>query len=411
MVKVFISHSTSEDPQTAELRDAIARGLQDRDYRVLLDVDIRLPGRPWQLKLARFLGECDAALVLVNEDALDSSWVRRETNILHWRKTLYPDMVLITVLVNDVTSGLLRKSDLRYLADDDVERATNRAPAQEARRLVERFPEIRAADDAVSKWLSNIGVQLNHIQDPSVFGRMAAALGLPQEELGQLTPGLGHLFLASQMLDTHHVERLANAVVEAWMGGLESSRARQLADMVLPVWIDRDEARRIVRETDGSTRRVVVLNVHNPEIGEQYLARAFCVDLTRYFAAGVPGEEDAEGPLIEQCEKAVKYYVGLDPHDELDHPEEPTQSGRFFLVLDARKCDLAMVHRVVAHLQDKVPWLHVLVVPGRRADPRGRWPGNPDEVLVIDPPFGQNHETLVKGVKRRLLERLNSRGA
>jgi hypothetical protein len=413
VVKVFISHSTSEDPQTAELRDAIARGLESRNYDVLLDVEIRLPGRPWQLKLARFLGECDAALVLVNEDALDSSWVRRETNILHWRKTLHPDMVLITVLVNDVTSGLLRKSDLRYLAEDDVERATTGVPSQEAQRLVEQFPEIRAADDAVSKWLSNIGVQLNHIQDPSVFGRMASALGLPQEELALLTPGLGHLFLASQMLDTHNIERLANAVAEAWMGGLDRSRARQLADMVLPVWIDRDEARRIVRETDGSTRRVVILNVHSPQIGEQYLARAFCVDMTSYFAAGVPGEEDAEGPLLEQCEQAVKYYVGLDPHEELDHPEEPRESGRFFLVLDARKCDLAMVHRVVAHLRDRVPWLHVLVIPGRGVNTRERWPGDPDEVLVLDPPFGQNHETLVKGVTRRLMDRLNSvdRGA
>ncbi|MFI0089366.1 toll/interleukin-1 receptor domain-containing protein [Streptomyces bobili] len=414
---MFISHSTSEDPRTAELRDALARSLEARNYRVLLDVRIRQPGRPWQLKLARFLGECDAALVLVNADALGSPWVRRETNILHWRKTLHPDMVVITVLVDDVTAGRLRTSDLRYLADDDVERATNGSPSQEAARLVELFPEIRAVDDAVSKWLSNIGVQLSHIQDPSVFGRMAVALGLPEEEHEAVTPGLGHLLLASQMLDTHSIERLANTVAEAWMGGLEAGRARQLADMVLPVWIDRDEARRIVRETDGSTRRVVILNVHSPQIGEQYLARAFCVDATSYFMASAtgfsPGVEDLEGALHDQCEGAVKYYVGLDRDDVLDHPDEPTESGRFYLVVDARKCDLVMVHRVVSRLQDSVPWLHILVIPGRGADARGSWPGDAGEVLVLDPPFGEKHETLVKGVTRRLIDRLNSvhRGA
>ncbi|GKQ41547.1 toll/interleukin-1 receptor domain-containing protein [Streptomyces sp. A012304] len=418
MVKVFISHSTSEDPQTAELRDAIADGLEARNYKVLLDQRIKKPGRPWRLKLAEFLGECDAALVLVNSHALGSDWVRRETDILHWRKTLYPDMVLITVLVNDVTAGQLRNSALRYLADDDVERAGTHAPSEEARRVVDLFPEIlRVPDDAVSKWLSNIGVQLNHIQDPSVFGRMATALGLPPEEHGELTPGRGHLLLASQMLDTHKIEKLANAVAEAWMGGLETSRARLLADMVLPVWVDRDQARRIVRERDGSTRRVVILNVHSPQIGKQYLARAFCVDVTSYFMASasgyLPGEEDLEGALLDQCEKAVKYYAGLEADEELDHPEEPTESGRFFLVVDAKKCDLTMVHRVVTQLQEKVPWLHVLVIPGRGVDARAKWPGNPDEVLVLDPPFGEKHESLVKGVTRRLFDRLNSvdRGA
>ncbi|MGV9558889.1 toll/interleukin-1 receptor domain-containing protein [Streptomyces sp. NPDC003401] len=408
---MFISHSTSGDPQTAELRDALARGLEGLNYHVLLDVRIRRPGRPWQLKLAQFLGECDAALVLVNADALGSSWVRRETNILHWRKTLHPEMVVITVLV-DVTAGTLAASDLRYLAGDDVERTTDGSPAQEATRLLALFPEIQAADDAVSKWLSNIGVQLSHIQDPSVFGRMAVALGLPAEEHDAVTAGFGHLLLASQMLDTHNIERLANTVAEAWMGGLEDGRARRLADMVLPVWIDRDEARRIVRETDGSTRRVVVLNVHSPQIGEQYLARAFCVDATSYFTASAtgfsPGVEDLEGALRDQCEGAVKYYVGLDRDDVLDHPDEPTESGRFYLVVDARKCDLTMVHRVVSQLQEKVLWLHVLVIPGRGPDARGSWPGDPGEVLVLDPPFGEKHETLVRGVTRRLIDRLNS---
>ena len=417
MVKVFISHSTSSDPDMALLRDAIADGLRERNYEVLLDVRIQQPGFPWQLKLAKFLGECDAALVLVNQAALVSSWVRRETNILHWRKTLHPNMVLVTVLVGGVSAGQLRGSELRYLAADDAARV-GQCTAEEAARIVALFPRIlQLLDDVVSAWLTNIGIQFREIRDPEVFARIARRLGIPPEEHEELVPGLAPVLLAAQMLDTHDIEKLANAVFEAWMGGLDSDRAKKLATMVLPVWVDRDAARRIVQETDGSIRRVVILNVDSPLIGEQYLARAFCVDVTSYYiakaSAGPVGEDDPEASLLDQCEQAVKWAIGLDHDQDLNHPEEPRESGRFFLLLDAKRCDLGIVHRVVAQLHERISWMHVLVIPGRGVNVRESWPGSPDEVLVLDPPFEASHETLVQGVVRRVSDRLrpSDRGA
>jgi hypothetical protein len=417
VVKVFISHSTSSDEQTARLRDAIAKGLEERHHTVLLDVRLQEPGRPWQLKLAKFLGECDAALVLVNEAALGSSWVRRETNILHWRKTLHPGMVLVTVLVGGVTAGQLRASELRYLADDDVERVRTWAD-EEVNRLVGQFPRIRRLlDDAVSAWLDNIGIQLREIKDQSTLARIATELDIPAEEHEELIPGLAPVLLASQMLDTHDVVKLGNAVLVARMGGLERDRVGRLATMILPVWVDRDEARRIVKETDGSIRRVVILNVDSPLIGEQYLARAFCVDIRSYYIAKAagrpPGDDDPEAYLLDQCERAVKQAIGLDPDQELDNPEEPRSFGRLFLLLDAKRCDLGIVQRVIAQLHEKFSWVHVLVIPGRDVDVWESWPGSHDEVLVLDPSFEQGHETLVKAVMRRVNDcvRPSDRGA
>lgn len=406
MVKVFISHSTSSDQRTARLRDAIAQGLEERQYTVLLDVRLQQPGRPWQLKLARFLGECDAALVLVNEAALGSSWVRRETNILHWRKTLHPGMVLVTVLVGGVSAGQLKDSALRYLADDDVKRVRTWAE-EEIDRLVGQFPRIRRMrDDAVSTWLDNIGIQLAEIKADSTFARIARELDIPDEEHTELIPGMAPVLLASQMLDTHDVEKLCRAVLVAWDGGLDRGRTARLATMILPVWVDRDEARRIVCETDGSIRRVVILNVDSPLIGQQYLHRAFCVDSKSYYIAEAagrpPGEDDPEFYLLDQCERAVKAKFCLDPDQELDGLQEPRNLGRFFLLLDAKRCDLGIVHRVIAQLHEKIPWMHVLVIPGRGVDVRQSWPGSPDEVLVLDPPFEAGHETLVKTVVRRV---------
>jgi hypothetical protein len=413
VVKVFISHSTSSDEGTARVRDAIATGLEERQYTVLLDVRLQRPGRPWQLKLARFLGECDAALVLVNEAALGSSWVRRETNILHWRKTLYPGMVLVTVLVGEVSAGELRESALRYLADDDVERIKN-CTEEEVDRLVRQFPPVRRLyDDAVSAWLDNIGVQLAEIKAGSAFARIARELDVPDAEHAELIPGMAPVLLASQMLDTHDVVKLCNAVLVAWDGGLDRGRTARLATMILPVWVDRDEARRIVRDTDGSTRRVVILAVDSPLIGQHYLSRAFCVDSRRYYIAEAagrpPGDDDPETYLLDQCESAVRAKFCLDPHDDLAVLQEPPPDfGRFFLLIDAKRCDLGVVHRVIAQLHEKIPWMHVLVIPGRGVDVRRRWPGSPDEVLVLDPSFEAGHETLVKTVVQRLADQVGT---
>ncbi|MEU6773752.1 toll/interleukin-1 receptor domain-containing protein [Streptomyces sp. NPDC046759] len=403
---MFISHSTSADETTARLRDAIAKGLEDREHAVLLDVRRREPGRPWQLKLARMLAQCEAALVLVNEAALGSSWVRRETNILHWRKTLRPDMVLVTVLVGEVTAGLLRASELRYLADDDVERLST-CSEEDIEQLVRMFPRgRRTGDDAMSAWLDSIGIQLQEIKHEPTYARIARELDIPQEEHDQLIIGFAPALLACQMLDTHDVVKLCNVVLVARDGGLQPDRVAELAKKILPVWVDRDQARRIVRERDGSVRRVVILNVDNPLIGEHYLDRAFCVDRRSYYIARAagrpPGDDDPEFYLLEQCEQAVKQKIGLTPDQKLDHPREPRNFGRLFLLLDANRCDLGVVHRVIAQLHEKIPWISVLVISGRGADVRDRWPGSPDEVLVLDPPFEAEHENVVNAVVERV---------
>ncbi|WP_433890607.1 toll/interleukin-1 receptor domain-containing protein [Streptomyces sp. CA-111067] len=416
MVKLFISHSTSSDKRTARLRDGIADGLKGREYDVLLDVRIRRPSRPWQLKLACFLGECDAALVLVNKAALTSDWVRRETNILHWRKTLNPAMVLVTVLVGAVSPEELRNSEIGYLAEDDLEKigpGGSAGSAAEVGRLVAMFPKVlRAGNDAVSSWLRNIAIQLSEIKHESTFAEIAQELEIPAEEHTELVPGMAPVLLASQMLDTHDIAKLLKTLLAALDGGLEPRRTALLATMVFPAWVDRDEARRIVRDTDGSVRRVIILNVDSPLIGQQYLDRAFCVNSRSYYiaqAVGRPlGEDDPESYLLHQCEGAVKAALGLEPHDELGALKEPAGFGRFFLLLDAKRCDLRIVHRVIAQLHEKVPWMQVLVIPGRGANARERWPGSPDEVLVLDPPFEASHENVVKSAVLRVADKVGT---
>ena len=69
------------------IRDEVERLLGD-DFEVLLDRKLLDPGDRWSIKLKRWLGECDGAVLLLSEDAIESKWVLQEATILTWRRHL-----------------------------------------------------------------------------------------------------------------------------------------------------------------------------------------------------------------------------------------------------------------------------------------------------------------------------------
>lgn len=90
-VRVFISHSTGPKegcepiPHHAEFRKRVCKRLVDEGFDVGVDVDIEA-GAPWRKRIFGRLDECDAAVVLVNRQALEHSpWVDFEMKILGWR--------------------------------------------------------------------------------------------------------------------------------------------------------------------------------------------------------------------------------------------------------------------------------------------------------------------------------------
>ncbi|MQY13666.1 hypothetical protein SRB5_38160 [Streptomyces sp. RB5] len=412
MVKVFISHSTSQDPQTARLRDELAVRLKGRSYDVLLDVQDQRPGQPWRRKLYQWLGECDAAVVLLNEDALVSDWVQREVAVLNWRQSLGSGITVVGVRVGGVSSKKLAESALRDLGRSDLGRA-NGEPEADADRIAAAFPQLaQVTDDVIQRWIRKIAAQLRALGDRLPLVEIARELRVPEEEHAALQPdGMSCLMLASQLLDTHDIETLARTVGSAHDGGLEISRTQMLASLVVPAWIDRDEARRIIGDTDGSVHRIVLLNVRSAMIGEQYLDRAFCVDWNRYYIARAagdpPGEEDPEEYLLEQCLTVLGKRFGVEHEDDWQElRKKPVLKSQFFLVLDARQCELDMVHRVVSQIHELVPWIRVLVIPRTPVESREQWPGSPDDVLVLAPELGRRHEMLAVSVVSRLKERV-----
>ncbi|GLF95420.1 toll/interleukin-1 receptor domain-containing protein [Streptomyces yaizuensis] len=105
---MFISHSAKRDPLTLAVLRRVTGGLAERNFGVRVDMDALRPGEDWCATLYQWLAECDAAVVFFNEAALESFWVRREVNILLWRRALNPRFRVVPVLMGSMTSGRLR---------------------------------------------------------------------------------------------------------------------------------------------------------------------------------------------------------------------------------------------------------------------------------------------------------------
>jgi hypothetical protein len=180
---VFISHSARGDAFAMAVLEKIEEGLRGKSHTPLVDQSGIEPGDEWRPKLVDWLARCDAAVVLLNEAALCSHWVRREVNILMWRMALGAPLLVVPVLLNDLTTGEVKKAGLEELRPIQFAR-TAQGDEQDAESLaaevLARFadlPQAATGEDAMSDWLGRLAVYLSEAQgQPSVLAKAARAL-------------------------------------------------------------------------------------------------------------------------------------------------------------------------------------------------------------------------------------------
>ncbi len=123
-LKLFISHSSrlddvdhglTSDNHNWELLKDTCTALKDEygdNVEVLVDFDGLTPGEDWNRQLNLWLSECQAALIIFSDRAINKSdWVAKEVSILSWRADLDSNMTLIPVTLKD-------QSNPEQLAED-----------------------------------------------------------------------------------------------------------------------------------------------------------------------------------------------------------------------------------------------------------------------------------------------------
>lgn len=105
--KVFISHS-AKDPLARRLMDSLADALNATGkFDILLDKRALEPSDEWRAAIDEWILRCDAAVIILSKDAVESQYVLYETTLLRGRWKTRKDFTLIPIRFADVTTEML----------------------------------------------------------------------------------------------------------------------------------------------------------------------------------------------------------------------------------------------------------------------------------------------------------------
>jgi hypothetical protein len=189
------------------VRSAVVQRLRDSGkFEVWLDVESLEPGDLWRAYLSRWLGSCDGAVILLNEEAAASKWVRKETTILTWRRSLKSSVMIVPALL-----GGFRASNLDGLGLEDArEFYTARLPstemtAENARLLADQIVQklegltVDKARTPMTEWVEDVKELLDRASEKH-FMRAADRLGIEDTDLSHFPDN--RLTMAYHLLHT-----------------------------------------------------------------------------------------------------------------------------------------------------------------------------------------------------------------
>lgn len=255
MARLFVSHSSHSERARRRLAEFVAALGAGRDaVDVLHDRDKITCGDDWRSRINAMLAHCDAAVILLTPDALDSWWVLKEATILTWRRERNPRFPVVPVLLDDVT-------------DDKLRTLAPWAPLDLTRYQLLAADDIAGCAAAVKRHLGTLGVELA----PSPFDVLVADIAqllvkAPLTRCRLLWEDLDGNRLPLD-LDDHH-RALAEAIGR-WMlrqpppmlsriagtltklgQAFPTEDIRRIIELVAPLWVDLDAASAFLADTD-----------------------------------------------------------------------------------------------------------------------------------------------------------------
>lgn len=361
MAITFISHSSAktevEQANADSVRAELRKRLPDFGWEVRVDDEL-VPGTEWRPDLYAWLSDCDAAVVLVTRDGLESSWLRREVEILLYRRSVGSPLIIVPVLLNGLTPRELRRSELSRLADLQciLQDDTGEPDGEElVSRIVERLGHLGACADTPAKrsMATKIEHCLDGVTDRFRLRAMAHALG-SEGEWRFPTAAEERRRIAHHCLTPVPTDNVPPAVSEVEFF-LAKDRLDKLITLLLPTWIDPVSVRLLIPGTD---QVVATLAGTWTELARQHIHRAsYSSRDYRSVAVSLRAGEGQATEHMETCRAAVRALLRSD-----DENDRPLKGQVLFLVIDPDGTELRAVGALVSTLIARFDWLNVIVL-------------------------------------------------
>lgn len=351
--------------------------LAEKEFNPLVDQDAIPPGQEWKPHIVDWLARCRAAVVLINKKALTSDWVRREVNILMWRRALGARLTVVPVLLGDLPTGVVKDAGMAELGIVQFARTARGAP-QDAQSIAELvlaqfadLPKAPPGGDPMNRWLGRLELFLSEAQRSALLVRAAEALELEEKYVAHVTGQQGGcLFLAHQFL-VAPPDRMEDALDEL-APALSHHTLRQLTGALKATWVNEEAARKLLPAPNKPPQEMTaLLNASRPGTAEQYIRRATC-NATRGYevkSVGAPIGEDRAGERLRDWEREV-WLQFFDAPEEEDQvlPSDLLERTHYLIIDESRPPD-AEFAAAVQRLHRNFSWLIILVATGKDLPP------------------------------------------
>jgi hypothetical protein len=296
--RVFISHSCkdseaggTEDAHRAavlayarNVRARVVSKLDAGEFEVWLDQLGLAPGDQWRAKLHRWLGSCNAAIVLLDEESVRSKWLLKEATVLAWRRDIGAPVTIVPALLGAFRAEDIAASPLSEIGLDwsQAARVSSSELSDEnaealATRIVASVQSVAAAPvrTDMERWIAAVHGILRRVEPDPYLLDAAEQLGITQDDW--VDAGDDDATLAATL--AHHLlyaplDQTLDAL-EALRDGVESFRT--LVDLVRPVWVDVQAGQCLNAYVGAAPPPIVVIVAHKFQTARDYVRRArFC---------------------------------------------------------------------------------------------------------------------------------------
>ncbi|HYC88685.1 MAG TPA: toll/interleukin-1 receptor domain-containing protein [Thermoanaerobaculia bacterium] len=305
-LRVFVSHSSEENKAVL---DAIAEAFRQRssDFTLLMDTEELKAGDAWRARINLWLGACDAAVLVLSEQALTKPWVLYEAAILSYRNR-GGKFLIVPVILGDPEGKLLkdRRLDAPHISEIQAVRLSDPEEIADAvmQRLAGYQAEVaRPIGTAVSRILTILdGLPEHLLNEASDFLK----LKLPWE------PGEKPLVPFAERLLGASTDEAIDALL-AVRDFLEEKpkKVKELCELVAASWVDPKAIEELPEIAQAATGRAVALNAALAQTARMYQVAA-CPTNRAHFISCVevfPEPQTLEDEIVAKVEKELHDFI------------------------------------------------------------------------------------------------------
>jgi hypothetical protein len=337
---IFISHSTSKlraTDDSVRVKEALRRALEARGWRVFLDSHSITGADLWRTEILHSLATAKAGIVLLNDQASNSEWVKAETLIMCFRKSIEPTFPLLPIVLPGANIEATFLKSYEPFEFNEIQRSTASFISGES---VEAFVQTVADNKNLEQarqssptgvtWVQRVADILSGVQHDAL-GRAARRIML-EIEPGLITPTNRDEFclrlrwaLANLM---HHKEApVCLDALSELMGVLAIEKVKRFKQHLMSKWVENESAELLflaIREPEK--QGLLALNTSRQNVVDRYIERLrteMPQDGPRFwvFSVAQPNGDCDEAVLLQKVEDAIRQSpLGSPLYDDARNP-------------------------------------------------------------------------------------------